>query len=214
MTNQTAQQTDEQQQEQERAQQASQTTEQQTEERTPGEEHLGDPGKRALEAMKGERNTARGERDDWKRQYDELKAKLDGREAEHEQETERQKIRDEALSKANIRIASASLRAAAAGKLADPGDAAKWIDPTTIEVDDDGTVDESALAAKIDDLLKTKPYLAAQGGSRFQGSGDGGPRKADQRPSQLTQADLKSMSPADIVKAEKDGRLEDLLNRK
>lgn len=42
----------------------------------------------------------------------------------------------------------------------------------------DGKVDAEAIADALDDLLKAKPNLAAQGGKRFQGDADGGARGA------------------------------------
>lgn len=47
--------------------------------------------------------------------------------------------------------------------------------------------------------------------SGFQGSGDGGARSGSSRPRQVTAAALKTMTPAQINKARKDGRLQSLL---
>lgn len=143
----------------------------------PGSDQLGDPGKKALDAMKAERNTARTELADIKRQFDALKAQVDGKEAEHQAQVERDRVTAEALGKANDRIKKAELRAAGAGKLADPNDALLYVDLSGIDVGEDGEVDRAALTAAIDDLVKNKPYLAAQGGRRFEGGADGGARK-------------------------------------
>src|SRR5690606_5968878 len=126
----------------------------------PGAEHLGDPGKRALDAMKEERRLAREEASRWKSEFESLKAKIEGKEAEYQAAQERAKVEAEALSKANERILKAELRAEAAGKLADPSDALRFLDLSGFEVGPDGDVDKKAIAEAIDDLIKTKPYLA------------------------------------------------------
>lgn len=146
----------------------------------PGAEHLGDPGKKALETMKAERKAARDEAAKFKADLEALQAKVDGKEAEHVAELEKQRVQNDALSVANQRILKAELRAAAAGKLADPADALRFLDLGKFEVDTDGEVDTAAVNAALDELLKTKPYLAAQGGKRFQGSGDGGARNGSE----------------------------------
>lgn len=105
-----------------------------------------------------------------------LKAQVEGREAEHKATLDAQRVKDEALSAANQRILKAEVRAAAAGKLNDPQDALRFLDLSGFEVGPDGDVDGETVAAAIDDLLKNKPYLAAQG-VRFQGGADGGARK-------------------------------------
>lgn len=61
---------------------------------------------------------------------------------------------------------------AAAGKLADPGDAAALLgDLDRFLVG--GEIDVKAIAKDIDDLLRAKPYLSPQPGN---GAGEGGPR--------------------------------------
>ncbi len=141
------------------------------------ESALGDPGKRALDAMKAERNAAKSELANLRAELDALKAKAEGREAEHAAALAAQAIKDEALAMANSRILSAEMRAAAAGRIVDPADALRLIDLSSFEVGDDGAVDRAAITGAIDDLIKTKPYLAAQGQPRFEGGADGGARK-------------------------------------
>lgn len=136
-----------------------------TEEVIEGAEALGDPGKKALDAMKAERNAARAAAAELQAQLDDMKAKAEGREAERAAEVAAQKAKDEALAAANQRILKASLRAVATGKLADPTDAQLYLDLSKFEVGDDGEVDEAALTAAIEDLVKRKPHLAAQGGA-------------------------------------------------
>lgn len=141
----------------------------------PGADALGDAGKKALDAMKTERNAARDAQRQLEADLAALKAQVDGKEAEHQAQLAAQKVQDEALAKANDRILKAEVRVAAATKLADPADALRFIDMSSFEVGDDGAVDGAAIAKAIDDLIASKPYLAAQG-RRFPGSADNGPR--------------------------------------
>jgi len=141
-----------------------------------GEKALGDAGKKALDAMKAERNAAREAAKTAADELAALKAQAEGREAEHKAQQEAQRVKDEALAAANERILKAEVRAAAATKLADPADALRFLNLSDFEVGADGEVDASQVAKAIDDLIKSKPYLGAQGGQRFQGSADGGAR--------------------------------------
>lgn len=178
-----------------------------------GEAALGDAGKKALDAMKAERNAAR---EAAKKAADELaalKAAAEGREAEHKAQQEAQRVKDEALAAANVRILKAEVRAAAAGKLSDPADALRFLNLSDFEVGTDGEVDASQVAKAIDDLIASKPYLAAQGGQRFQGSPDGGARNDATKPAQLTRDDMKRMSPEQIADAEAKGQFDSLLGR-
>ena len=138
-------------------------------------------------------------------------ATAEGREAEHETDQANQKVRDDALSVANQRILKAEVRAAAATKLADPADALRFLDLSSFEVGEDGEIDAATVASAIDDLIASKPYLAAQGGKRFQGSGDTGTRNESTRPAQLNGEDLKKLSPQQIVAAKNAGQLDDYL---
>lgn len=133
-------------------------------------------------------------------------------EAEKAVEAARAEGRSEALSAANDRLLKAEIKAAAAGKLSDPADAVRMLDLSSFKVGDDGEIDTSAIGAAIEELVTSKPYLAAQS-QGFQGSGDNGPRGGKPGgPSQITsRAELRKMSPADIVKARKEGRLNRLL---
>ncbi|HET8535959.1 MAG TPA: hypothetical protein VFL73_02150 [Solirubrobacteraceae bacterium] len=179
---------------------------------TDGETALGDAGKQALDRMKADRNKYRDDLKALQDQFAALKAQAEGKEAEHTAAVEAQRVKDEALSVANQRILKAEVRAQAAGKLADPKDALRFIDLSEFEVDSDGEVDGDKIAAAITDLVKTKPYLAAQG-KRFQGDADGGARN-DDRKTQLTRDDLSRMTPEQIAQAKKEGRLNDLLGVK
>lgn len=168
-----------------------------------GEDSLGDKGKQALQRMKDKLRTEKAARQAAERERDEAKGLSDADKVKREAETT-------ALTKANDRIKRSEIKAAAKGVLADPADAFKFLDLDKFEVDDDGNVDEDEIASALEDLVKTKPYLAAQGGRRFQGDAGGGSRK-DARPKQLTEADIKRLTPDQIVKARQDGQLNDLL---
>lgn len=68
------------------------------------------------------------------------------------------------------------VRVAAAGKLADPEDAIRFLDLDSLEVDDDGRLDEKKVASAIEKLVEKKPYLAAANGSRRPTDFDAGAR--------------------------------------
>lgn len=193
------------------AQEEAPATEAAHEEQPNGAEALGDPGKKALDAMKADRNAAKAEAKRIADEFAAFKAQAEGKEAEYNASVEAQRVKDEALAAANDRIKRAEVRAAAAGKLNDPKDALSFLDLSTIEVNDDGEVDSDAVTSAINDLIKSKPYLAAQG-KRFEGEADGGARK-ETGPTQLTKDDLSRMSPEEISTAREEGRLNDLLGR-
>lgn len=178
---------------------------------TDGEAALGDAGKKALDAMKAERNQFRDSLKALTDEFAEFKAKAEGKEAEHRASQEAQKVKDEAIATANKRIVAAELRAAAKGEITEGalGDLTNFIDPGKFSVTEDGQVDQTEIAIAIKDLIKTKPFLAAQG-QRFEGSADNGSRK-ESKPTQLGQSDLDRMSPEAIVEAKKAGRFNDLL---
>ncbi|MFH8369190.1 hypothetical protein [Streptomyces sp. NPDC018031] len=179
-----------------------------------GADQLGDAGTRALRSMKDKWRTERDRRKDLERQLAERADPADG--DEPDADAIRRQAVQEATAAANARIVRAEIKAAAAGKLADPADALRYLDPGQFDVGDDGEVDAEEVAEAIADLLKSKPYLAAQGGRpRFHGTADSGARKGTGRPSQLTEDDLKRLSAAgrhaEIVQARNEGRLDDVL---
>lgn len=161
----------------------------------PGAEHLGDPGKKALDEMKAKWKSAEALARENSEKLAALQAQVEGKEAEHQASLAAQRVRDEALAAANQKILKAEVRAAAAGKLADPADALLHLDLSSFEVGDDGAVNSADIVSALDNLVTTKPYLAAQGGTRFQGSADGGARN-DTPPATL---------PEQIATAEKAG---------
>lgn len=178
-----------------------------------GAEALGDPGKKALDLMKAQRNAAAQEAREAKAERDALKAKLEGREAEHAAEQAKQAAKDEALNLANQRILKSELKAAATGKLADPTDAHLYIDLSQFTVSDDGDTDSTALGAAIADLITRKPHLAAGTQARFDGSADQGGKRSDGKPQQLTREELKTLTPEQFEAADKAGQLDVILGR-
>lgn len=175
-----------------------------------GSDQLADAGKKALDAMKTQRNAERQKRRDLESRIAELeKPKGDTPDADAITATATKAERD----RGNARILRSEIKAAAKGVLADAADAFKFLDLSKFDVSDDGEVDEDEIADQLADLIKSKPYLAAQSGKRFQGSGDGGPRNGGSVKSQLGEADLASMKPADIDKARLEGRFDKLLGK-
>lgn len=176
-----------------------------------GSEALGDAGKKALDTMKAKWKAETAARKAAEAKAAELQAAADGKAAEHTANLETQRVKDEALAKANERILKSEIRREAKGLLADPNDALTFLKLDEFEVDEDGSVDESALKQAIEALLEDKPYLAAQG-SRFTGDVNSGHRKGGTNGvKQLTQSDLDSMSPAEINKARRAGQFKNLL---
>lgn len=173
-----------------------------------GADDLGDKGKRALDAMKAKLKTERERRRTAEAKLQDKPA--DGGDADQIQA----KADAAATARANGRILRSELKAVATGKLINPKDALTFIDLDQFEVDEDGQVDEDEITDAIEDLLKERPYLAAATAKRFQGTGDGGAARKAGRPKQLSQQDLKSMSPEAIDKARIDGQLDDLMGGK
>lgn len=122
-------------------------------------------------------------------------------------EQARREAREEALGISNTRLVRAEVKAALAGKVTNPALALRLIDTSEIEVGDDGDVDADAIDAAISALLDEAPELRS---ARFQGGADQGAKKKS-APSQLSQADLKNMSPEQVNEARASGRLNKLL---
>jgi hypothetical protein len=179
---------------------------------------LGDKGKQALDRMKAERNAAREQLNAFKNLglTPEKLQELIGKSTEDAKAADEARTRREAesaaLQKANERLIRAEVKAAASGKLANPALAMKLLDLSSFDVDDDGEVDSDAISAAIDDLITKEPYLAVAQGEqkRFQGGADAGARGTAGKP-QVTEEQLKSMTPEQIVKAQNEGRLTKLL---
>jgi len=180
-----------------------------------GADALGDAGKRALDAMKAERNQAKTDAAAAKAALETLQAKISGTEAEHAAQVAAQKVQEEARAesdkRANQRILKAEIRAAATGKLADPADALRYLDLSTFDVKDDGETDSAAIAKAIDDLIKNKPYLAAATAPRWPNIDANRNGNPPGKAPQLSAEDVKKLYAekryAEIDQARKDGRI-------
>ena len=132
---------------------------------------LGPAGEKALQAEKEKRRKAAQELRDAKAEIERLR---NGGDEAAQKATEVEKA---AIAKANTKILRAEVKAAAAGKLANPALAVKLLDLSKFEVDDNGDVDQGEIADAISELLREEPYLAAETPKRFQGGADQGARK-------------------------------------
>jgi hypothetical protein len=176
-----------------------------------GADSLGDAGKRALDSMKSKWKAERTQRQALERQIAEASAApAEGSETPDLDAIKRQAA-SEATAKANARILRSEVKAAAAGKFADVSDAILNLDLTAFEVDENGDVDADEIAEAIQEVLTRKPHLAAATAKRFQGTGDGGAARKASGPVQLTKSDLDRMSPEQIHKAKREGRLNQVL---
>jgi len=125
-----------------------------------------------------------------------------------------EQARAEALATVNERLFRSELKAATAGKLADPDlladpdVAVKLLGFDEIPVTDSGDIDSEAISAAVASLLEAKPYLGA--GSATLPSADQGARPSTKK-RQLTRADLATMGPEEIDQARRDGLLDDLM---
>ncbi|MEU8151777.1 hypothetical protein [Nonomuraea sp. NPDC048901] len=196
---------------------------------------LGPKGEKALQAEKDRRREADRQRRQVARERDEALAELaklrkaaesqatGGGEADMDKGPDldaiRAEAREQAKAEANAEIlkdrVADKIEILAAKRTQDP-DVVRTLLLASNEIADfldGGKIDAEAIKEALDELLETKPYLAvvAQSAKRFQGSGDGGARKGPQKPAQLTEDDLRRMSPEQIVKAQTEGRFNDLL---
>lgn len=136
---------------------------------------LGDKGQQAIDRMKARVKKERAARIAAEKERDEAKNSDDA-------EKQRKAAETAADERANKKIISAEIRAAAAAaKFNDPKDALAHIDVTQFDVDEDGEVDQDEVAEAIKELLTKKPYLAAQRGGPqpdpSQGGGSKGTKK-------------------------------------
>jgi hypothetical protein len=146
---------------------------------------LGPAGEKALAAEKAKRKEAEAKNRAARERIAELERGGD------EAAKEKAEIEKAAMARANARLVRAEVKAAAAGVLADPNDAAQFLDLASFEVGEDGEVDADEVKAAIADLVKKKPYLGVST-ARFQGGADQGARKKQAGPSlddQITEAE-------------------------
>lgn len=178
-----------------------------------GVEALGDAGKKALSAMKEREKAARARARELEREVAELRAAIESKDKSPDEqaiEAVRREAEAAAIARANERILRSEIKAAAAGKLADPEDALRYLDLAEFEVDESGNVDTSEISDAIHELLERKPYLSAQGGRVTLDTGRGKSPAAGQ----LTREDLRHMTPEEIVSAKSAGRLNNVLGRR
>lgn len=150
--------------------------------------------------------------------YDDLKTKaaeFDKIEAANKSELEKERERAAKLERdaaaatelvQRTRVESAIV-AEAAKRGADTDIAVSAIDRSSIEFDNDGN--PTNVADVVESLLKAKPFLVT-GGSR--GNADQGARNGGV--DQIGREQLKTMSSDEILKAQKEGRLDGVLGRR
>lgn len=181
-----------------------------TEGEPEGADQLGEPGKKALDAMKAKWQK---ERDARKALADQV-AKLQAGDGKKDDQPDPDEIRKQAKAEAQAEVlkerALDKVETKAAKLFADPEDARALLAASVDEFIDGGKIDTEAIEDALGDLLKKKPHLGAQGAQRFKGSADGGARKGS-KPDQLTREQLKKMKPDEIIKAQEEGRLNDLM---
>jgi hypothetical protein len=115
-----------------------------------GEDQLGDAGKKALTTERTARKAAEKERDEAQAEIKRLQranAAVKG--------TDLEAIKAEIRGEFAVQIAESDIKAEAKGRLADASDALLYIKATA-------GMDDTAIKAAVDQLLKDKPYLAAQ----------------------------------------------------
>lgn len=140
-------------------------------------------------------------------------AKLQGREAEYQKAEELAKLQQQAIANANQRVLKSEIRAAAAGVLENPSDAAIFLDLSQFTVSDDGETNSEEISNALGALVKERPYLAKrQSNTGVVSTPPSGTRA--QTVQQLTREQLKGMTPSEIAKADAEGRLNDILEGK
>lgn len=167
-----------------------------------GQGDLGDAGKKAIDRMKGQLKTSRSALRPWTalatefgaKTPEELRNLLKGKKPDGGDQLDPEQVRREARADADREVARERLldkiEAKAAGRFADPADAAALL-LREGDADDflDGTkVDAEAIADALDELLKRKPYLAGKQAT------DSSTRKPKVDPSQGNRGGAKTSS--------------------
>lgn len=148
--------------------------------------------------VEGLQNALKAERKRWEKAERELAELRRSQMSESEKAVAEAKAagRQEAMAEVSGRLLAAEVRAAAAGKLADPADAVRLLDFDALDlVNDDGTVKPKEVESAIDDLIKAKPYLAPSSAAPSptrppQGARDGG-QGGDQKPDDFLRSVVK-----------------------
>lgn len=190
------------------------TTEEQTAEQGQSDETLGEGGKKALDAERKARRDAEKAAKAAADRQAEMEAELaqlrEGAMSDQEKALEQARqeaaeaARTEVLTEVRGKRLTTEIKAAAAGKFADPEDAAAFL--ATDDLDPD---DPDAISAAVDELLERKPHLKA-GATQATGDIDQGARESDGI-KQLTRDDLSLMSHEQIAAAREAGQLDNLL---
>jgi hypothetical protein len=119
--------------------------------------------------------------DNERKRREKAQTELDDLRKKHMSESEkalaeaRAEGRKAAMGDVTKRLLAAEVRAAAAAKMADPGDAVHLLDLDGL-ADDDGNIDSKGIGSRIDALLKEKPYLAKPATPRTPGKPPQGAR--------------------------------------
>lgn len=134
-----------------------------------GDKPLAAEGEKALGIWKDRAKTAETEAKTLRQERDEALAKLaDAGKPEAEQALAAARREAEAAATATVSAAASAalarqaLLAEAKGRLADPSDAAAFLDVADFKVGADFTVDPAAIAAAVTELLGRKPHLAVK----------------------------------------------------
>lgn len=175
------------------------------------DEPLGDAGKKALAAERANVRAAKKESREIRAELAALKAQLEAKDKpadEQELDRVRREAATEATARANARILRSEIKAAAAGKFADPADAIAFLNLDDFDVDENGDVDAEAIEDAISDLLTRKPHLSA--GKKKFGDVNQSP-KAPAQPAQLTLAEYNSLSRDERRKAREAGRVKNII---
>jgi hypothetical protein len=106
----------------------------------------------------------------------------------------------EAAKTYGSKLAAAELKAAASAKGVDLSSISKYL-KADMFVGEDGEVDDNAIKAAVADFAKSMPS-AKRNGADFDGGNGAG---------RITREQLASMTPADIAKAQREGRLSHLM---
>lgn len=135
------------------------------------DEELGEKGSKALAAERRARRAAETTARQREQELEQLRqtSMSDSEKAVAQAKAEG---RREALATVNLERVKDKIEAAAGGKFADPEDAHHLLGDAAQFIDADGTINAKAIRKALEDLLKSKPYLAA--GPRAGGSYDGG----------------------------------------
>lgn len=182
-----------------------------------GEDALGDAGKKALDAMKARVKAAEKDAREAKAALAKsaADAALKDKPADEQAiEKARAEAKAEARAESDKRTVKIELRLAAKGVLADPSDAALYINTDDFTVSDDGEVDSDALNEAIAELIERKPHLAAAKQNRFDGAADQGAKGKSDTVPQWTEADLARATDDETVAAKAAGKLNNLLGIK